>query len=77
MLLVVGCSGIGKTTLSKKNSLFIDLDSDYNFCFYNKKNKILLINYKNRKFSNYRKNILYLDISSVYDVLIKRIKKKF
>lgn len=84
ILIVIGCPGIGKTTISSKNKLFMDLDKKDlladNITFKNT-NKIILINYINLSFLRYKllKNninnykILLLDASCLIKTLKQRV----
>lgn len=72
--IVLGCPGIGKTTLSKKNDLFFDVNPKY-FFLENKINLCCLdtetIEYINNLKDVY---VCIIDITSVFQIIIKRIK---
>ena len=74
--IVLGCPGIGKTTLSKKNDLFFDVNPKY-FFLENKINLCCLdtetIEYINNLKDVY---VCIIDIASVFQIIIKRIKTR-
>lgn len=93
MTLIVVCFlSIGKSTLAKKNNLFIDLDGVFpdekiiidkkeHFLLSTEeiKDKILLINKRKTFFENLNNDykVVYLDIEKISSLLLKRAVRKF
>ena len=74
--IVLGCPGIGKTTLSKKNDLFFDVKPKH-FFLENKINLCCLSSETIEYINNLKNvNVLCLDITSVVSIIIKRIKTR-
>jgi hypothetical protein len=91
-LIVVCFLSIGKSTLAKKNNLFIDLDGVFpdekiiidkkeHFLLSTEeiKDKILLINKRKTFFENLNNDyrVVYLDIEKISSLLLKRAVRKF
>ena len=76
-LIVIGCSGIGKTTIANKNNLFLDTEMiDKKINIETIKNKIILFNYKKQPENIKIEETYFIDVSKIYDILLKRIKKR-
>lgn len=74
--IVLGCPGIGKTTLSKKNDLFFDVKSKY-FFLENKINLCCLDTETIEYINNLKDvDVCIIDITSVFQIIIKRIKTR-
>ena len=74
--IVLGCPGIGKTTLSKKNDLFFDVKSKY-FFLENKINLCCLDTETIEYINNLKDvDVCIIDITSVISIIIKRIKTR-
>lgn len=76
-MIIIGCSGIGKTTIANKNNIFLDaeiLDKKLNTEIIN--NKIILFNYKKQPEYIKLEDAYFIDINKIYYILLKRIKKR-
>ena len=74
--IVLGCPGIGKTTLSKKNDLFFDVK--YKYFFRNNKINLCCLDTETIEYINNLKDVdvCIIDITSVISIIIKRIKAR-
>ena len=74
--IVLGCPGIGKTTLSKKNDLFFDVK--YKYFFKNNKINLCCLDTETIEYINNLKDVdvCIIDITSVFSIIIKRIKTR-
>ena len=74
--IVLGCLGIGKTTLSKKNDLFFDVK--YKYFFKNNKINLCCLDTETIEYINNLKDVdvCIIDITSVFSIIIKRIKTR-
>ena len=71
--IVLGCPGIGKTTLSKKNDYFFDVNPKH-FFLENKINLCCLSSETIEYINNLKDvDVCIIDITSVISIIIKRI----